>query len=53
VCVERERVAECIYSWVYVVFTVTGVCMTEIWVWLVLGGLDNMMDEYLKFGAIG
>jgi hypothetical protein len=25
--------------------TVTGVRMTGIWVWLVLGGLDNMMDE--------
>jgi hypothetical protein len=25
--------------------TVTGVCMTGIWVWLVLGGLDSMMDE--------
>jgi hypothetical protein len=25
--------------------TVTGVCITGIWVWLVLGGLDNMMDE--------
>jgi hypothetical protein len=25
--------------------TVTGVRMTEIWVCLVLGGLDNMMDE--------
>jgi hypothetical protein len=25
--------------------TVTGVRMTEIWVWLVLGGLDSMMDE--------
>ena len=26
--------------------------MTGIWVWLVLGGLDNMMDEWLKFGAM-
>jgi hypothetical protein len=25
--------------------TVTGVHMTGIWVWLVLGGLDIMMDE--------
>jgi hypothetical protein len=25
--------------------TVTGVRMTGIWVWLVLGGLDSMMDE--------
>jgi hypothetical protein len=25
--------------------TVTGVCMTEILVWLVLGGLDSMTDE--------
>jgi hypothetical protein len=25
--------------------TVTRVCMTGIWVWLVLGGLDSMMDE--------
>jgi hypothetical protein len=25
--------------------TVTGVRMTGIWVWLVLGGQDNMMDE--------
>jgi hypothetical protein len=25
--------------------TVTGVCITGIWVWLVLGGLDIMMDE--------
>jgi hypothetical protein len=25
--------------------TVTRVRMTGIWVWLVLGGLDNMMDE--------
>jgi hypothetical protein len=25
--------------------TVTGVCMTEIWVWLVLDGLDSMTDE--------
>jgi hypothetical protein len=24
---------------------VTGVRMTGIWVWLVLGGLDSMMDE--------
>jgi hypothetical protein len=32
---------------------VTGVRMIGIWVWLVLGGLDNMMDEWLKFGVIG
>jgi hypothetical protein len=32
--------------------TVTGVCMTRIWVWLILGGLDNMMDELLKFWVI-
>jgi hypothetical protein len=25
--------------------TVTGVRMTGTWVWLVLGGLDSMMDE--------
>jgi hypothetical protein len=25
--------------------TVTGVRMAGIWVWLVLGGLDSMMDE--------
>jgi hypothetical protein len=25
--------------------TVTGVRMTEIWVWLVLGGLHSMTDE--------
>jgi hypothetical protein len=25
--------------------TVTGVRMTGIWVWLVLGGLDSMMYE--------
>jgi hypothetical protein len=25
--------------------TVTGVRMTEIWVWLVLGGLDSIMNE--------
>jgi hypothetical protein len=25
--------------------TVTRVRITEIWVWLVLGGLDSMMDE--------
>jgi hypothetical protein len=33
--------------------TVTGVRMTGILVWLVLGELDNMMDEQLKFGVIG
>ena len=33
--------------------TVTGVCITGIWVWLVLGGVDSMMDEELKFGVIG
>jgi hypothetical protein len=27
--------------------------MTGILVWLVLGELDNMMDEQLKFGLIG
>jgi hypothetical protein len=25
--------------------TVIEVCITGIWVWLVLGGLDSMMDE--------
>jgi hypothetical protein len=33
--------------------TVTGLRMTEILVWLVLGELDIMMDEQLKFGVIG
>jgi hypothetical protein len=32
--------------------TVIGVRITGIWVWLVLGGLDNMMDEWLKIGVI-
>jgi hypothetical protein len=32
---------------------VTGVCMTGILVWLILGELDSMMDEELKFGVIG
>jgi hypothetical protein len=32
---------------------VTGVRMTGILVWLVLGELDSMMDEQLKFGVIG
>jgi hypothetical protein len=27
--------------------------MTEILVWQVLGELDSMMDEQLKFGVIG
>jgi hypothetical protein len=27
--------------------------MTRILVWQVLGELDNMMDEQLKFGVIG
>jgi hypothetical protein len=33
--------------------SVTRVRMTGIWVWLVLGGLDSMMDEWLNFGVIG
>ena len=33
--------------------TVTGVRMTGILVWQVLGGLDSMMDEQLKFWVIG
>jgi hypothetical protein len=33
--------------------TVTRVRMTGILVYLVLGELDNMMDEQMKSGAIG
>jgi hypothetical protein len=33
--------------------TVTGVRMTGILVWQVLGELDSIMDEQLKFGVIG
>jgi hypothetical protein len=33
--------------------TVTGVCMTEILVWQVLGELNSMMDEQLNIWAIG
>jgi hypothetical protein len=33
--------------------TVTGVRITGVLVWLVLGELDNMMGEQLKFGVIG
>jgi hypothetical protein len=32
--------------------TVTGVRMTRILVWQVLGELDSMMDEQLKLGVI-
>jgi hypothetical protein len=49
---EKSRMCDQMGSSYWKKITVTGVHMTGILVWQVLGEPDNMMDEQLKFRVI-